>query len=396
MLTATVSGTSASYGYDGDGYRVRSTVAGVTRYFLHDGSGRILAEYDGAGNLLIEHIYLGDRRVASRQADGTRSYVQHDLLGSSWIVTQGPSASEYAIWDYWPFGEPVSQFDLREGESPEAPEALCTAANPVFCDGFESGNLLAWTCTNGQSGCVEPDWELFEPLFTGKKQDTETDLFYFEARYMDAKLGRFTSPDEGPYVLENPQTFNRYAYAINSPLTFSDPDGRAVLVANRPVQDWPLFGHAFIIVMPTGDNRVRFQHLMNDDGQIVLGATRGWNSEEGFLSLHAVDPRENDRDSMKSATQIFQVFGDQQSIVQFEKNVIEAFLSYRNDSLKYKAADSGSRKNSNSFASGVLDAAGVSSDSKPSRWQLSRGNPGWSEPIKLPDATLNDGGGGGW
>src|SRR5690606_22807234 len=137
MVTATVSGTSTSYGYDGDGYRVRSTVAGVTRYFLHDGSGRILAEYDGAGNLLIEHIYLGDRRIASRQADGTRSYVQHDLLGSSWIVTQGRSSSEYAIWDYWPFGEPVSQFDLREGESTEAPEALCTAANPVFCDGFE-------------------------------------------------------------------------------------------------------------------------------------------------------------------------------------------------------------------------------------------------------------------
>lgn len=228
MVSATVGGTSAAYGYDGDGFRVKSTVGGVTRYFLHDGSGRILAEYDGSGNLLIEHIYLGDRRIASRQADGTRSYVQHDLLGSSWIVTQSSNSGEYAIWDYWPFGEPVSQFDFQAAAPQLAPEALCTAANPLFCDGFESGNLLAWTCTNGQGGCVEPDWELFEPLFTGKKQDVVTDLFYFEARFMDAKLGRFVSPDEGPFVLENPQTFNRYAYAVNSPLTYIDPTGKAV------------------------------------------------------------------------------------------------------------------------------------------------------------------------
>jgi RHS repeat-associated protein len=225
MVTATVSGTSAAYGHDGDGFRVRSTVAGVSRYFLHDGSGRILAEYDGSGNLLIEHIYLGDRRIASRQADGTRSYVQHDVLGSSWIVTQVSSAGTYAEWDYWPFGEPVSQFDLQVGMKGVAPDALCADPDDIFCDGFESGNLLAWTCTNGQSGCVEPDWELFEPLFTGKKRDELTDLLYFEARHLDPKIGRFVSPDEGPFVLENPQTFNRYAYALSSPLKYKDPDG---------------------------------------------------------------------------------------------------------------------------------------------------------------------------
>jgi RHS repeat-associated protein len=142
-------------------------------------------------------------------------------------VTQSSNSGEYAVWDYWPFGEPVSQFDFQAAAPELAPEALCTAANPLFCDGFESGNLLAWTCTNGQGGCVEPDWELFEPLFTGKKQDAVTDLFYFEARFMDAKLGRFVSPDEGPFVLENPQTFNRYAYAVNSPFRYGDPNGES-------------------------------------------------------------------------------------------------------------------------------------------------------------------------
>ncbi|MBN8733917.1 MAG: RHS repeat-associated core domain-containing protein [Acidobacteria bacterium] len=64
--------------------------------------------------------------------------------------------------------------------------------------------------------------------FTGKERDAETGLDYFGARYMSAAQGRFTSPDPKLFstrTIGNPQKWNRYAYVLNNPLVFIDPDG---------------------------------------------------------------------------------------------------------------------------------------------------------------------------
>jgi RHS repeat-associated protein len=69
-------------------------------------------------------------------------------------------------------------------------------------------------------------------LFTGKERDTESGNDYFEARYYASALGRFMSPDWSakeepvPYAkLGDPQTLNLYAYVLNNPLIYADPDG---------------------------------------------------------------------------------------------------------------------------------------------------------------------------
>jgi RHS repeat-associated protein len=63
--------------------------------------------------------------------------------------------------------------------------------------------------------------------FTGKERDSESNLDNFGARYDSSTLGRFMSPD--PMMASArvwvPQTWNRYAYALNNPLRFVDPDG---------------------------------------------------------------------------------------------------------------------------------------------------------------------------
>ncbi|MBN2320824.1 MAG: RHS repeat-associated core domain-containing protein, partial [Acidobacteria bacterium] len=61
---------------------------------------------------------------------------------------------------------------------------------------------------------------------SGKERD-ETGLDYFGARYLSSALGRWTSPDPllssgRPWI---PQTWNRYTYGRNNPLTFVDPTG---------------------------------------------------------------------------------------------------------------------------------------------------------------------------
>jgi len=87
--------------------------------------------------------------------------------------------------------------------------------------------------------------------FTLKERDIETGLDYFLARYYSSVQGRFTSPDEftgGPdelytfaedasnnptfYAsLENPQSLNKYQYAYNNPLRYTDADGHCPVCA---------------------------------------------------------------------------------------------------------------------------------------------------------------------
>jgi RHS repeat-associated protein len=63
--------------------------------------------------------------------------------------------------------------------------------------------------------------------FTGKQFQHSVNLYYLGYRYLDPKLGRFVQMD--PLMDQkpsDPQAANRYAYARNNPLRFSDPDGR--------------------------------------------------------------------------------------------------------------------------------------------------------------------------
>jgi RHS repeat-associated protein len=60
--------------------------------------------------------------------------------------------------------------------------------------------------------------------FTGQRLDS-TGLYYYNARYYDATIGRFISPDTIVQNPANPQTLNRYSYGLNNPLKYTDPSG---------------------------------------------------------------------------------------------------------------------------------------------------------------------------
>lgn len=73
--------------------------------------------------------------------------------------------------------------------------------------------------------------------FTQKEQDRESDLHYFEARYLAAGNSRFLSPDPkfaNPAMLSKaelaayqaqPQKINVYTYVLNNPMIYHDPNG---------------------------------------------------------------------------------------------------------------------------------------------------------------------------
>ena len=81
--------------------------AGTTTYFIYDESGHVIGEYDASGNMVQEHVYLGDRPVAVAHKDASNNLevdnVTTDQLGSPRAVTD-PSHAVIWNWNSDPFG----------------------------------------------------------------------------------------------------------------------------------------------------------------------------------------------------------------------------------------------------------------------------------------------------
>jgi RHS repeat-associated protein len=88
-------------------------------------------------------------------------------------------------------------------------------ATTETCVGLPFGDAL--NCSGG----IDPS----EHHFTGKERDNESGLDYMDARYYGSTMGRFMSPDPLGGHTEDPQTLNRYAYARNNPLVYTDTTG---------------------------------------------------------------------------------------------------------------------------------------------------------------------------
>ncbi|WP_158501855.1 RHS repeat-associated core domain-containing protein [Vitiosangium sp. GDMCC 1.1324] len=68
--------------------------------------------------------------------------------------------------------------------------------------------------------------------FGGQELDAESGLYYFNARYYDASIGRFISADSlmGASFLQV-DAFNRYAFAGNNPIRNVDPSGHSFIIS---------------------------------------------------------------------------------------------------------------------------------------------------------------------
>jgi len=61
--------------------------------------------------------------------------------------------------------------------------------------------------------------------FTGHEHLVEFNLINMNGRIYDPIVGRFLSPDPYVQLPEYPNSYNRYTYALNNPLIYTDPDG---------------------------------------------------------------------------------------------------------------------------------------------------------------------------
>ena len=166
-----------TYSYDGDGKRIMKSSGKI--YWFGAGSGA-LDETDAGGNLTDEYVFFGGSRIARRDSSSNVVYYFADHVGTARVVTNSAGVIQDDS-DFYPFG----------GE------------NVILSS---SGNSYK---------------------FTGKERDAESGLHNFGARYFSSSLGRFISSDPSNISIEfrMPQSWNRYAYALNNPLAMVDDNG---------------------------------------------------------------------------------------------------------------------------------------------------------------------------
>ena len=149
-------------------------------------------------NNIKSHIYLGDIKIATINNNQAPYYILSDHLNSNSIITD-ENGDVAELTEYEPYGK-IYYSDTIED----------------FGDDYK---------------------------FTGQEYDEESDLQYYGARYYDNQTGRFTTVDPAILILHdgqalkiitndsltgflaNPQNINSYAYALNNPVIYVDPDG---------------------------------------------------------------------------------------------------------------------------------------------------------------------------
>lgn len=121
-------------------------------------------------------------------------------------------------------------------------------------------------------------------IFTGKERDAETGLDYFGARYYSGAQGRFTSPDQ-PFADQHaydPQSWNLYSYARNSPLRFLDLQGEAV-IESRKIQTYRVQGRT---AAEAFGNARQVSGLKSESGETMSGLTSG---RMGIINMRVQD-----------------------------------------------------------------------------------------------------------
>jgi RHS repeat-associated protein len=173
-VTLPNSGGTVTFKYDPFGRRIEKISPTATSIFVYDGDN-LVETVNGSGGEVASYAQApGIDQPLAMQRGTTTSFYEQDGLGS---VTSLSNSSGALVQSY-------------------------------TYDSFGNQTASSGSLTN-----------FFR--YTGREFDTETNLYFYRARYYDSSSGRFISEDP----LQFEADVNFYAYVDNSPLIYFDPFG---------------------------------------------------------------------------------------------------------------------------------------------------------------------------
>ncbi|WP_435641573.1 RHS repeat domain-containing protein [Micavibrio aeruginosavorus] len=169
-----------TYTYNASNQRTKKVAGGNTTHYVYGAGGLLYGEYDNAGALIREYVYLNDAPLAQINAGTpeTLTYLHPDHLGTP---KYGTNTGGSQVWAW-------------------APDA--------FGNGAPSGAATV---------------NLRMP---GQYYDAESGVFYNWNRYYNPEIGRYISSD--PIGLEG--GMNTFLYVAANPLLYGDEEGLAVTI----------------------------------------------------------------------------------------------------------------------------------------------------------------------
>ncbi|MBX9399686.1 DUF6531 domain-containing protein [Lysobacter sp. BMK333-48F3] len=194
----------ARYAYNAKGERVCSAPAAGAcptagsagsgyQQFVYDLDGRLIGEYDGNGNLLAEHVWLGDTPIA--------------------VLKPAATAAQFGGL---PAGGDIAVYFVRPDQQ-NTPRLVVNAAGAPL-----------WRWDSAPFGDAEADQDpsgkgafAYRLRLPGQQFDAATGKHYNYFRSYDPQIGRYLESD--PLGLDD--GVNTYGYVGSDPLNDIDPDG---------------------------------------------------------------------------------------------------------------------------------------------------------------------------
>ncbi|MHB8746299.1 MAG: glycoside hydrolase family protein [Gammaproteobacteria bacterium] len=202
-----------SIGYTSFNQPLSLTQGGKTNSFVYDGDHQRVMETTSDGTTITIHprIDLGAHYEEVHKANGTAEYKNYIYAGKDVIAVYTTRSNNANDTRYF-HKDHLGSIDTITNETGQVVERLSYDA----WGKRRNGN---WTDATTAIGSITHHG------FTGHEHLDDVGLINMNGRIYDPTLARFLSADPTVQSPGNPQTLNRYTYAGNNPLSYTDPSG---------------------------------------------------------------------------------------------------------------------------------------------------------------------------